>query len=109
MFFIYVAGLSKVEVGTNLPTQVPPSAAPSYHVSQAAVYAEQKGCGWGYNNRLVLPAGAQGGHWIYNSRIIGGPQCTQCPGTCPVPRSSSHPGGSSAQVRQRNSYGIQIR
>lgn len=80
-------------------TQVPPIVTtPAYHVSQAAVYAEQKGSsgGWGYNNRLIQ----SGHHWLYDSRMIGGPQCTQCPGICPVPRSSSHPGSSSsAQVK----------
>ncbi|XP_044752238.1 uncharacterized protein LOC123312084 isoform X2 [Coccinella septempunctata] len=59
--------------------------------SQAIIYAEQKGSGWGYSNRLVTPV--QGGPW-YIPRI-GAQQCTQCPGICPVPRSSSNPGGSS--------------
>lgn len=89
-------GLRKIDGGAS-STQVPPMVTtPAYHVSQAAVYAEQKGPGgcWGYNNRLIQ----SGHHWLYDSRMIGGPQCTQCPGTCPVPRSSSHPGSSSAQV-----------
>ncbi|KAJ8921048.1 hypothetical protein NQ315_015844 [Exocentrus adspersus] len=38
----------------------------------------------------------------YTPRMIGGPQCTQCPGVCPVPRSSSNP-GSSSQVQPKNS------
>lgn len=78
-------------------TQVP-SVAPSAYPSQSAVYAEAKGCSWGYNNRIITPNPNQAGHWVYNSRIIGGAQCTQCPGVCPVPRSSSHPGPNTEQV-----------
>ncbi|CAG9854859.1 unnamed protein product [Phyllotreta striolata] len=73
--------------GTQVPAVVPPA-----HPNQAAVFAEQKGCTWGYSNRLVAPA--QPSPW-YIPRVIGGPQCTQCPGICPVPRSSSNPGTSS--------------
>ncbi|KAK9890496.1 hypothetical protein WA026_010577 [Henosepilachna vigintioctopunctata] len=68
--------------------------------SQAAIYAEQKSSGWGYSNRLVTPV--QGGPW-YIPRI-GAPQCTQCPGICPVPRSNSNPGRSNlAQSSQSSS------
>lgn len=65
--------------------------------SQAAIYAEQKGNGWGYSNRIVTPV--QGGPW-YIPRI-GGQQCTQCPGICPVPRSNSNPGGSTPSQSSR--------
>lgn len=82
------SGLRKVD-GSASRTQVPPIVSPVYP-SQSAVFAEQKGCGWGYSNRLVAP-----GPWYTNR--MGGPQCTQCPGVCPVPRSSSVP-GSSQQV-----------
>ncbi|XP_050307629.1 uncharacterized protein LOC126744291 isoform X2 [Anthonomus grandis grandis] len=79
---------------SNTSTQVPsvhqPAAA--YPVSQAAVFAEQKRCGWGYSNRLIAGGGPLQPNPWYTSRVIGGPQCTQCPGICPVPRSSSTPG-----------------
>lgn len=71
-------------------TQVP--AVSSTYPSQTAIFAEQKGCSWGYSSRLVAPLPPVS-PW-YTSRKIGGPQCTQCPGICPVPRSSSHPGPS---------------
>lgn len=61
--------------------------------SQSAVYAEPKGCGWGYSNRIVATNPIQG-QWLQGARMMGGPQCTQCPGMCPVPRSSSNPGPS---------------
>ncbi|XP_018579738.1 uncharacterized protein LOC108917562 isoform X1 [Anoplophora glabripennis] len=89
--------LRKVDA-TSSGTQVPAVVSPAYP-SQAAVFAEQKGCSWGYSNRLVAPV--QPSPW-YTPRIIGGPQCTQCPGICPVPRSSSNP-GSSSQVQPSNS------
>ncbi|KAJ8960928.1 hypothetical protein NQ318_020228, partial [Aromia moschata] len=83
---------------SQVPATVVPPAYPSH---QAAVFAEQKGsCGWGYSNRLVAPV-VQPSPW-YTPRTIGGPQCTQCPGICPVPRSSSNP-GSSTQIQSGNS------
>lgn len=88
--FFVVAGLRKTD-GTSTGTQVPAVVSPAYP-NQAAVFAEQKGCSWGYSNRLVAPA--QPSPWFI-PRVIGGPQCTQCPGVCPVPRSSSNPGTSS--------------
>ncbi|XP_018331348.1 uncharacterized protein LOC108741158 isoform X2 [Agrilus planipennis] len=72
--------------------------------TQSAVYAEGKGCSWGYTNRLVPAIPGQGGQWVYSTRgTMGGPQCTQCPGICPVPRSSSNPGSSNFQVRPNSS------
>jgi len=92
--------LRKADGGPPTTTQVPPGAPPAYP-SQSAVYAEPKGCSWGYNNRIIAQSSSgQGGHWVYSSRIIGGPQCTQCPGICPVPRSSSHPGPNTEQIIQ---------
>ncbi|KAF5275695.1 hypothetical protein FQA39_LY06807 [Lamprigera yunnana] len=79
-------------------TQVPPGAPPAYP-SQTAVYAEAKGCTWGYNNRVVTQNSNQG-QWVYGNRVTGGPQCTQCPGICPVPRSSSNPGPTTEQILQ---------
>ncbi|XP_056630415.1 uncharacterized protein LOC130441003 [Diorhabda sublineata] len=76
--------------GTPTGTQVPSVVSPAYP-NQSAVFAEQKGCSWGYSNKLVAPT--QPSPW-YIPRVIGGPQCTQCPGVCPVPRSSSNPGNS---------------
>lgn len=49
-------------------------------------------CGWGYSNRLIAGGGPLEPNPWYTGRTIGGPQCTQCPGTCPVPRSNSNPG-----------------
>ncbi|XP_072401308.1 uncharacterized protein [Diabrotica undecimpunctata] len=85
--------------GTSTGTQVPAVVSPAYP-TQSAVFAEQKGCSWGYSNRLV--AHTQPSPW-YVSRVIGGPQCTQCPGVCPVPRSSSNPGPSSNNVPTHSS------
>ncbi|KAK5647122.1 hypothetical protein RI129_005586 [Pyrocoelia pectoralis] len=84
-------------------TQVPQGAPPAYP-SQTAVYAEAKGCSWGYNNRLVTQPSNQGGQWVYGSRGMGGPQCTQCPGICPVPRSSSNPGPNTEQILQNQPH-----
>lgn len=77
-------GLRKMEAASTSGSQVPAANA------QAAVFAEPKGCTWGYSSRLVAPM-PPASPW-YTSRKIGGPQCTQCPGICPVPRSTSHPG-----------------
>lgn len=88
---ICFTGLRKME-GGNPNTQVPPGGS-SMYASQSAVYAEPKGCGWGYSNRIVATNPIQG-QWLHGNRILGGPQCTQCPGACPVPRSSSNPGPS---------------
>ncbi|XP_076270554.1 uncharacterized protein LOC143202716 isoform X2 [Rhynchophorus ferrugineus] len=74
---------------SSTATQIPGThAPPSYPVSQAAVFAEQK------SNRLIAGGGPLQPNPWYTSRVIGGPQCTQCPGVCPVPRSSSNPGQS---------------
>ncbi|GJQ85743.1 hypothetical protein Trydic_g12148 [Trypoxylus dichotomus] len=85
--------LRKVDAPT-IPN--PPNAQTTYP-SQSAVYAEPKGCSWGYTNRLVACNTVQGGQWFQSNRILASPQCTQCPGVCPVPRSTSHP-GTSAQI-----------
>ncbi|KAK9754401.1 hypothetical protein QE152_g1246 [Popillia japonica] len=74
-----------------------PQNAQTTYPSQSAVYAEPKGCSWGYTNRLVACNTVQGGQWFQNNRMFSSPQCTQCPGICPVPRSTSHP-GTSAQI-----------
>lgn len=90
---MFIEGLRKME-GGNPSTQVPPGNNSSTYPSQSAVYAEPKGCGWGYSNRIIATNPVQG-QWLHGSnRLLGGPQCTQCPGTCPVPRSSSNPGPS---------------
>ncbi|XP_066246775.1 uncharacterized protein [Euwallacea similis] len=77
---------------SNSSTQVPGHQQPPYPISQAAVFAEQKRCGWGYSNRVIAGGGPLQPNPWYTGRVIGGPQCTQCPGVCPVPRSSSSPG-----------------
>ncbi|ENN77289.1 uncharacterized protein LOC109537347 isoform X2 [Dendroctonus ponderosae] len=78
---------------SNSSTQIPGChQPPPYPVSQAAVFAEQKRCGWGYSNRLIASGGPLEPNPWYTGRTIGGPQCTQCPGICPVPRSNSNPG-----------------
>ncbi|XP_030746695.1 uncharacterized protein LOC115875393 isoform X2 [Sitophilus oryzae] len=88
--------LRKVDPNVSSPgTQIPGAQhPPPYPVSQAAVFAEHKRCGWGYSNRLIAGGGPLQPNPWYTSRVIGGPQCTQCPGVCPVPRSSSNPGQS---------------
>nr|XP_023015101.1 uncharacterized protein LOC111504666 [Leptinotarsa decemlineata] len=91
--------LRKVDT-TSSGTQVPPTVISPAYPSQAAVFAEQKGCSWGYSNRLVAHP-LQPSPWV-TPRNIGGPQCTQCPGICPVPRSSSNP-GTSSQTSSQNS------
>ncbi|XP_017775454.1 PREDICTED: uncharacterized protein LOC108561862 isoform X2 [Nicrophorus vespilloides] len=82
--------------GSNIPNAHISSTngLPSYP-SQSAVYAEPKGHNWGYTNRLV--ATSSSAQWFPNQQIVTSPQCTHCPGICPVPRSSSVP-GSSPQV-----------
>ncbi|XP_019871236.1 uncharacterized protein LOC109599662 isoform X2 [Aethina tumida] len=85
--------LRKVDGGGS-GTQVPSNVVSPGYQNQAAVFAEHKGSGWGYSNRLVAPAPVS--PWYVN-KVIGGPHCTQCPGICPVPRSTSHP-GSSTQI-----------
>ncbi|XP_071052988.1 uncharacterized protein [Onthophagus taurus] len=86
--------LRRTDVG--VPNQQSIGQQPSYP-SQSAVFVEQKGCSWGYTNRLVACSSTQGGQWFQNgpNAVAGGPHCTQCSG-CPVvvPRSSSHPGNS---------------
>lgn len=82
-----------MEGGNGNNTQVPPSGSSAYP-NQTAVYAEPKGCGWGYSNRIVATNPTIQGQWLRGNRLLGGPQCTQCPGVCPVPRSSSNPGPS---------------
>ncbi|XP_060518932.1 uncharacterized protein LOC132697433 isoform X2 [Cylas formicarius] len=86
--------IRKVDPALSSSTQIPPPGvpAPAYQVSQAAVFAEQKRCGWGYSNRVIGGGGPLQPNPWYTGRVIGGPQCTQCPGVCPVPRSSSNPG-----------------
>ncbi|CAH0557861.1 unnamed protein product [Brassicogethes aeneus] len=82
--------LRKVD-GATAGTQVPTNVVSPAYPTQAAVFAEHKGTSWGYSNRLVAPAPVS--PWYVNN-VIGGPQCTQCPGVCPVPRSTSNPGSS---------------
>ncbi|CAG9771950.1 unnamed protein product [Ceutorhynchus assimilis] len=78
---------------SNSSTQIPVSQPQPFanSASQTAVFAEQKRCGWGYTNRLIAGGGPLQPNPWYTGRVIGGPQCTQCPGVCPVPRSDSYP------------------
>lgn len=81
----------KIFCTKKIDTKIPTSQTHQMPITnQSAIYAENKGKSWGYINRLVTPV--QGSPW-YVPRM-GGPQCTQCPGICPVPRSVSNPGTS---------------
>lgn len=69
---------------------MPPVISPAY-ASQSAVYAEPKNQSrWNYNSRVVSSTPVN--PWF--KRMTEDVNCTQCPGVCPVPRSSSHPGPS---------------
>lgn len=93
--------LRKMDGISSGGSQIPPPTAS--FPTQAAVYAERKNGSstWGYSNRIVAPIPPQPSPW-YTNRNIGGPQCTQCPGICPVPRSSSNP-GPSCQIQGHSS------
>lgn len=80
-----------------------PPGAPQMYPSHSAVFADPKSGQLTYSSRLIspVPGGSGRQHWFYNNRIVGaGMQCTQCPGTCPVPRSNSNPGPPSTSQQQ---------
>ncbi|CAH1977302.1 unnamed protein product [Acanthoscelides obtectus] len=64
------------------------------------VFAERGRC---YTNRLMTVGPANPSPW-YTPRVIGGPQCTHCPGQCQaVHRSESSPSAASALHAQQTS------